>query len=260
MTSLKKMERIETRFSEVWILDKKFVVKRMKNEPVWERGGKRVASPEKRVKNSITAYEKMPDFFPPIIQISKNIYVRNYFNIPSLIGKPQRLEYTIKKLKRFYLSSINKKEVKTGTAKIPFYGKLWKIAISKFPELIINKSDYKIIPVYILGDAKPENILVYGKYLSYDNESFCIGDISSDLELIAEHYQFFKKPELLEKILSLSQKIFSGIDNKIVEKILLGLIAMKKLELDMCDKIPCKKERKELLDNAIALFKKYSVN
>jgi len=184
-------------------------------------------------------------------------YVREYFNIPLLYDEPQKLEYVISVLKKFYLASINKSEVKEGIKKIPFYGKLWKIGLSQFPNLAVNKNDYKIIPVYILGDAKPENILTRGKYLSYDNESFCIGDISSDLELIVEHYQFFKKEKLLKKTLELSQRVFSDIDNKIVEKTLLGLIAMKKMELDTCSGDICRRERNWLLNDAINLFKKY---
>lgn len=257
MTFINKIKYIDARFSELWILDKKFVIKKMKGRPVWKKGGKVVASSKKRIENSITAYKKMPDFFPQIVQISKDTYVREYFNIPLLYDEPQKLEYVISVLKKFYLASINKSEVKEGIKKIPFYGKLWKIGLSQFPNLAVNKNDYKIIPVYILGDAKPENILTRGKYLSYDNESFCIGDISSDLELIVEHYQFFKKEKLLKKTLELSQRVFSDIDNKIVEKTLLGLIAMKKMELDTCSGDICRRERNWLLNDAINLFKKY---
>ena len=257
MTFINKIKYINARFSEIWMLDKKFVIKKMKSRPVWKKGGKVVASSKKRIENSIIAYEKMPDFFPQIVQISKDTYIREYFDTPLLYDEPQKLKHVVGMFKKLYLASINKSEVKNGIKKIPFYGKLWKIGISQFPNLVINKNDYKIIPVYILGDAKPENILARGKYLSYDNESFCIGDISSDLELIVEHYQFFKKEKLLKKTLELSQEIFSDMDNKIVEKILLGLIAMKKMELDSCNNDVYCKERKWLLSNAINLFKKY---
>lgn len=251
------IEHVDARFSELWIIDKKFVIKKMKNKPVWEKGGKRVTTAKGRIENALSAYKEMPDFFPEIISLSGDMYIREYFNAKSLYEEPEQLESAIGRLRKFCLASMNRDEVKNGAKKIPFYGKLWKIGISRFPELVTNKNDYKITPVYILGDAKPENILIHNEYLSYDTESFCIGDISSDLELIVEHYQFFKQEKLLERTLECTKKTFTDIDGKIIEKILLGLIAMKWMELGNCKSDSCRKERTHLLEDAINLFKKY---
>lgn len=254
---LPKTKFIETYLSRIWILNNRFVIKETKKDLKWERGGRIVASPEERLSNNILAHKKMPEFFVEVKKINKNSYIRNYLPNRTLEKNPQKLEDVIRHLKKFYLTSIKKYKLNKQINNIPFYGKLWKFAFSKFSNLIENKKDYKVFPVYILGDAKPENILIGQKYLSFDADGFSVGDISSDLELIAESYQFYGNLFKFKETLKLAKKNFNDIDNKIVEKILLGLIAIRKMEFDSYKEKNYGGERKRLLEESISFFKKY---
>lgn len=257
MPFLKNIKYIDATLSEIWIVDKKFVVKKMKTAPLWRRGGRVVATAVKRAENSILAYDKMPKFFPKTLPITKDIYIREYFSGLSLEDNPRKLEYAIRKLKNFYLESMHKNEVKKSAGKMPFYGRLWIDGMKMVRGLSFDKSRYKNTPVYILGDAKPSNISAEGRYLSWDAEGFCVGDISSDIEAVMEHYQFRREIDALAKIIKLTGKIFRNIDDNVLGKAFLGLAAMRKMEFDSCGNRLCKAKRKKFMNEAIGLFKKH---
>lgn len=245
-----QIKKIRASLSDIYIL-KNFngVVKHLRKEGKWTRGGILVADTEERIKNSVAAHELFPVFFPKIIPISSETYFRKFIEAKTLEEAPEELEKVIEKLSRFHQQGCEKLKNEKNL-KIDKFGQLWKKGYNvlvKFLEI----APYETLLTYNVGDAKTSNLLVDSKYITFDSEGFSIGDISTDIVSIIETYQFNRKTDLVEKTLFLAKKKYSKLDKYIVPKSVLGLIGIRSLELSVSD------ISKTFFDEAIDLYRKF---
>lgn len=245
-----KIKRINAHLSDVYIV-KNFsgVIKQMKQSNEWLRGGLVIANCEQRIKNSVLANKLFPDFFPEVIPLSNNTYLRNFIDSATLEENPKKLESVIEKL--FILNEAGiKKLKKKKRIKINPCGELWKIGYDLFGKLLGTKKCSAVL-TYNMGDAKASNLLSDSDYLTFDSEGFGIGDISTDIISLIEGYQYNGKKQLFAKTLDIAEKKYFKIDNDIIEKSLLGLIGIRAME------IGAENRSKRLLGEAIEFFKKF---
>ncbi len=245
-----KIKRINAHLSDVYIV-KNFsgVIKQIKQNNEWLRGGIVIANCEQRVKNSVFAHKLFPDFFPEIIPLSNNIYLRNFINSATLEEDPKELENVINKL--FVLNKAGIKKLKNKkNIKISPCGELWKMGYDLFGKLLGAKKCSSVL-TYNMGDAKASNLLSDSNYITFDSEGFGVGDISTDIISLIEGYQYNRKKQLFVKTLDIVKRKYFKTDNDVVEKSLLGLIGIRAME------VSAENRSKRLLKEAIEFFKKF---
>ena len=243
-----KIKRINARLSSLCIVENfTGVIKQIKRDEQWLRGGVIIADYKQRIDNSVSANKLFPDFFPEIIPLSNDTYLRTFVNSATLEEDPKKLGEVIKKLFILNQGGIEKLKNKKNI-KINPCGEVWKRGYNLFGKLLKAKK-YNTVLTYNMGDAKAENLLTDSKYLTFDSEGFGIGDISTDIISLIESYQYNRKRKLLKKTLRIVKKEYSAADKNIIEKSLLGLIGIRAME------ISAENRSEKLLEEAIKLFK-----
>ena len=245
-----KIKKINADLSNLYIVENfSGVIKQIKRDQKWIRGGIIVANHKECIENSVLANKLFPNFFPKIISLSNETYLRDFINSKTLEENPKRLEEVIEKMSKLHQKGIKKIKNKKNI-KINLLNELWKEGrkiLNKF-----SKTDnYKSLLTYNIGDAKASNLLADSKYLTFDSEGFSIGDISTDIISLIESYQYSKKPKLFKKTLEIVKKKYFKIDKNIIEKSLLGLIGIRAME------VSAENRSKKLLKEAIKLFDKF---
>jgi len=245
-----KIKKINARLSDVYIV-KNFsgVIKQMKQDNEWVRGGVVIANCKQRIKNSVLANKLFPDFFPEIIPLSNDTYLRSFINSMTLEENPKKLESVIEKLFALNKAGIKKLKNKKGV-KINPCGELWKTGYDLFGKSLGAKECSAAL-TYNMGDAKDSNLLSDSNYITFDSEGFGIGDISTDIISLIEGYQYSRKKQLFVKTLDMAEKKYSRIDNDIIEKSLLGLVGIRAMEAS------AENRSKKFLKEAIEFFKKF---
>lgn len=245
-----QIKKIRASLSDIYIL-RNFngVIKHLRKESRWTRGGILVADAEERTKNSILAHKLFPQVFPKIIPVSGETYLREFVDSKTLEEAPDGLEKVIGKLSVFHGRGMvklkNKKDIK-----INGFGQLWKKGYNVLGKFLKIKK-YDLVLTYNIGDAKTSNLLVGSKYITFDSEGFSIGDISTDIVSIIETYQFIRRTDLIEKTLRLAKKKYAKLDKNMVPKSLLGLVGIRSIELVVPD------ISKNLFDEAVDLYQKF---
>ena len=248
-----KIKRINAHLSDVYIV-KNFsgVIKQMKQDNEWLRGGVVIANREQRIKNSVLANKLFPNLFPEIVPLSNNTYLRSFVNSMTLEENPKKLESVIEKL--FILNKAGVKKLKSKKSiKVSPCGELWKIGYDLFGKLL-GANKHGAVLTYTMGDAKASNLLSGSNYITFDSEGFGIGDISTDIISLIEGYQYNGKKQLFIKTLDIVEKKYFKTDNNIIEKSLLGLIGIRAME------VSAENRSKRLLREAIEFFKKFKKN
>jgi hypothetical protein len=245
-----KIKKIDAYLSNIYKVENfSGIIKQIKKDRKWTRGGIIVADHKECIENSVLANKLFPNFFPKIISLSNETYLRNFINSKTLEENPKKLEKVLRIMSKFHQKGIKKIKNKKNI-EINKLNELWKEGkktLNKF-----SKTDnYKSLLTYNIGDAKASNLLADSKYLTFDSEGFSIGDISTDIISLIESYQFNKKPKLFKKTLEIVKKEYFKIDKNIVEKSLLGLIGIRMLETNI------KNRDKKLLNEAIKFFNKF---
>ena len=225
-----KIKKINANLSNIYMMDNfNGVIKQLKKEKEWLRGDIVIATREERVKNTILAHKLFPNFFPKAIALNNETYIREFINSPTLDNDPKNLEKVIEKMAVFHKEGITKIKNKKGI-KIHRFGDLWEKGYSLFGD-ILKINEYATVLTYTLGDAKASNILSQSPFLSFDTEGFGIGDISEDITALIEGYQAGRKTDMVKKTLKLAGIKYSALDKNIVKKTLLGLAAIRSLEV-----------------------------
>jgi len=245
-----KIKKIDAYLSNIYKMENfSGIIKQIRKDRKWMRGGIIVANHKECIENSALANKLFPNFFPKIISLSNETYLRNFINSPTLEKNPEKLEEVIGKMSKFHQKGIKKIKNKRSI-EINKLNELWKEgrkALNQF-----SKTDnYKSLLTYNIGDAKASNLLTNSKYLTFDSEGFSIGDISTDIISLIESYQFNKKPKLFKKTLEITKKKYFKTDKNIIEKSLLGLIGIRMLEVNI------ENRDEKLLNEVIKLFNKF---
>lgn len=245
-----QIKKIKANLSDVYILNNfNGVIKYLRKEEKWTRGGLLVADSAGRTNNSLMAHRLFPKFFPKIIPISEETYIREFIEGKTLEEKPEGLLLTIKKLSKFHQQGKDKLE-REKNIKIDKFGQLWEKGYNIL-EKFLKIPKYKTILTYNTGDAKISNLLVDSNYITFDSEGFSIGDISTDIISILESYQFNHNKKLLEKTLRETKKYYLKHDENIIPKSLLGLVGIRSIELAVSN------ISKNFLNEAIDLYQKF---
>ncbi|MCK5412954.1 MAG: hypothetical protein KAI57_01120 [Candidatus Pacebacteria bacterium] len=247
---MKKIEDINANLSFIYKLENfNGVIKQIKQDREWTRGGIVIASRQERIDNSILANNLFPNFFPEIKVLSNETYLRDFVESKTLEEDPESLAKVIEKMFFLHQDGINLLNNKKDY-KVHHLGELWKkgyIFLKKFMEL----EDMKSIFTYNVGDAKASNLLADSEFVTFDSEGFSIGDISTDITALIESYQYEKKFDLFEETLILVKEKYTKLDKNIIKKSLLGLVGIRLLEVLM------ENREEDLLDEAIKLFEKF---
>jgi hypothetical protein len=245
-----KIKKIDAYLSNIYKVENfSGIIKQIKTDRKWMRGGIIVANHKECIENSVLANKLFPIFFPKIISLSNETYLRDFINSKTLEENPKKLEEVIKRMSKFHQEGVKKIKNKKNI-KVNKLNELWKEgrkALNKF-----SKTDnYNSLLTYNIGDAKTSNLLTDSKYLTFDSEGFSIGDISTDIISLIESYQYNKKPKLFKKTLEITKKKYFKTDKSIIEKSLLGLIGIRLLETNI------ENRDKKLLNEAIEFFDKF---
>ncbi len=245
-----KIKKINARLSDVYIV-KNFsgVIKQMKQDNEWLRGGVVIANCKQRIENSVLAHKLFPNFFPEVTPLSNNTYLRSFINSATLEENPKKLESVIEKLFTLNKAGIKKLKNKKNIRVNPC-GELWKTGYDLFGRLLEAKKCSTVL-TYNMGDAKDSNLLSGSNYITFDSEGFGIGDISTDIISLIEGYQYNGKKKMFEKTLDMVGKKYFKTDNDIIEKSLLGLIGIRAME------VSAENRGEKLLKEAIEFFKKF---
>lgn len=245
-----RIKKLDGHLSTIYIA-KNFtgVIKQLKPNQKWIRGGIIVANHKKCIENSVLAHKLFPEFFPEVFPLSNETYLRNFIKSKTLDECPEKLDKVIGKMSKFHQKGIGKLKNKKNI-RVNLLNGLWKEG-----EKILNKSsktnNCNFILTYNIVDAKTSNLLTDSKYLTFDSEGFSIGDISTDIISLVESYQFNKEPALFKKTLEIVKKKYSKTDKNIIRKSLLGLIGIRALEVNL------QNYNEKFLKEAIKLFNQF---
>ena len=245
------MKRINAYLSNIFIMENfTGVIKQIRQDEKWKRGGILIANHKEQIENSVLAHKLFPNYFPKIIPLANDTYLREFINSPTLEDDPKNLSRVIEMLFTLHKQSIGKLKGKKNI-KISPCGDLWEKGYYMLNKSLNTKKKYSSILTYNMGDAKASNLLTKSKYLTFDSEGFGIGDISTDIISLIEGYQFNKKEKLFKETLTITKEKYLKIDKDIIEKCLLGLVGIRAMEVIVDN------HNDKLLKEAIKLFDKY---
>ncbi len=247
---MKKIEEINANLSFIYkVEDFNGVIKQIKQDREWTRGGIVVASRQERIENSIFANQLFPNFFPAIRPLSNETYLRDYIESGTLEEAPESLSEVVKKMSFLHQESIALLKNENGF-KVHHLGELWKKGHT-FVKRFAKVEEIESLFTYNIGDAKASNLLAESEFITFDSEGFSVGDISTDITALIESYQYEKKFDLFEESLILVKEKYINLDKNIIKKSLLGLVGIRLLE------VVIENRKESLLDESIELFKKF---
>lgn len=226
------------------------VIKQIRQDKKWKRGGILIANHKEQIENSVLAHKLFPNYFPKIVPLANDTYLREFINSPTLEDDPKNLSKVIGMFLTLHKQGIRKLKGKKNI-KISPCGDLWKKGYYILNKSLDTKKRYCSILTYNIGDAKASNLLTRSKYLTFDSEGFGIGDISTDIISLIEGYQFDKKEKLFKEALKITKEKYLKTDKNIIEKCLLGLVGIRAMEIIASNRDD------ELLKEAIGFFDKY---